>query len=157
MDCFDGIAAALEVMGNVEFEFGVTRIGRGENLIDFFGTLAERTHVVVIAERNSKFGSLLADRGQQLSESLVIFGGNRAIPRAVVGDLQIFSAGGFKKLCVRDMLRNLLGFGSVDVHSAARKRDECEFVLREQIGEFLRALEFIDGVGANLNSRESKR
>ena len=108
--------------------------------------------MVVIAERDSEFRSLLAERGEQLAEAFVIFRGDRAILWAVVGDLKIFSAGIFEELSVRDVFRDLLGFGSVDIHAAAGERDESEFVSREQIRNFLRALEFIDRIGANLDS-----
>ena len=78
-DGFHGIAAALEIVGNVEFQLGVARIGGFEDLIDFFGMLAERAHVIVVAERNSEIGGAFAEFGEQLAQVFVVRGGDRAI------------------------------------------------------------------------------
>ena len=60
---FDRIAAALEIMRDVEFELRVARVGRRQDLIDFFRGLPKRTHVIVITQWDSNFRGLLPDRG----------------------------------------------------------------------------------------------
>src|SRR5207247_5475801 len=65
-DRTDRIAAALMVMRHVELEPHVSWIGRVQNPIDVVGLLADRSHVIVVAERHADIRGSLADLGEQL-------------------------------------------------------------------------------------------
>src|SRR5204863_9442707 len=67
----DGIDATLLVVGDVELELHVARVGRGKNLIHLLGPFANRVHVIVVPERDAEIRRSFADFGEQTSEPLI--------------------------------------------------------------------------------------
>ena len=55
------IAAALLIVGDIEFKFDVARIGRLHDPIHFIGRFAQAAHVIVIADRHAQIDGSLAD------------------------------------------------------------------------------------------------
>src|ERR1700687_1385344 len=54
VDGFHGVAAALEIVRDIQFQFDVPRIRQAHDLIEFLGALAKRAHMIVISERDSE-------------------------------------------------------------------------------------------------------
>src|SRR5206468_5121284 len=69
-DRADRIAAALLIMGDIELELDISRVGRLEDLIDLPGAFANRIHVVVVAERDAQVCAAFADFSEQASQPL---------------------------------------------------------------------------------------
>ena len=69
---FGRVAPALEVMRHIEFQLGVARVRRLQNLLYLFGTLSQRAHVVVVSERNSQVGGALSYFCDELAQAYVI-------------------------------------------------------------------------------------
>ncbi len=119
-DGLHGIATAHLVVRDVELELHVTRICRVEDPPHLVGTLADRVHVIVIAERDSKIECSLADLRQHPSKSLVVVAREFAF-RARIRRLQIQPADVPHELRVPGVeLELLLLERRVDAHAAAR-------------------------------------
>ena len=130
-----GIAAALLVVRDVQQHLDVARIGGVEHTIDFFRTLADAVHVVVIRDWNADVGSALADLGHQLAQPLVVCGHQRAFWTRVreLQELPADVAHEPRVLQVRGHVFRLeLRF---DPHVPARERHHRQAMLRQQLLE----------------------
>src|SRR5579885_858877 len=156
LDGLCGIAAALEIVRDIEFQLHIARIARFEDLRDLLRMLAERTHVIVVAQWNAKVGGALAEFAEQSSKLLAVCGGNAAMAGAVVGNLQINSAGLPQEFCVRKVLGNFFRFRRVDIDAPARQGDKVQFVLLQKISERSGRSKFRDAIRAKLNARKAK-
>src|SRR5579883_1783644 len=156
LDGLHGIAATLEIVSDIEFQLQIAWIARFEDLRDLLRMLAERTHVIVVAQWNAKVGCALAELAEQSSKLLAVCSGNAAIAGAVVGNLQINSAGLPQEFCVRKVLGNFLGFRRVDIDAPARQGNKVQFVLLQKISERSGRSKFRDAIRAKLNARKAK-
>src|SRR5436190_10042342 len=130
------IAAALVVVRNIELELHVARVRGFENAIDVVGLLADRAHVIVITERNAEIGGPLSDLSEELAKTHRVGRFHRAVLRALVGDLEVESADVVNEPRVaRVLLDDARLDRRVDVHAAARERDQREPALREEIAQ----------------------
>ena len=111
-------------MRDIEFEFGVARVGGCEDAVDFVGVFAERAHVVVVPEGHAEVGGALAQFGHELAEFLLVVGSDGAIFGAIVGDLQVEAAGVVDEFGVSGVLGKFVGGGTVDGEAAAGECDE---------------------------------
>ena len=153
------IAAALLVVRDVELEFHVPRIGRVENTVDRLGRLAQRAHVIVVADADAEIRTAPADLGEQTSEPRVIAGGHRAPFRPRVRDLQIEPAGvADESRVARVLVDDLRVRSRLDRDAAARERDERQMMPGEHVAQLARpTAELLQDVGPDLDAGKAER
>src|SRR5713226_932500 len=151
VDGFHGVAAALEIVRDIQFQFDEARIRKTHDLIKLFGAFAERAHVIVITERDSEISGALAELGESFSQKFEVRGSRGAAFRTIVDDLEVKSASVAQKLGVRCVLGDALLRGcGVAEQIAAGKRHELQLVTTKQIAHRSRTAKLGNAVGAQL-------
>src|ERR1700682_774296 len=136
LDGFRGVAAALKMVRDVQFQFDVARIRKAHNLIEFFGALAQRAHVIVIAERDSEIRGALAEFGESLAKLFEVWRSRGTAFRSIVDFLEGESARVAQKLGVRRVLGDaFFRHAGVAEQIAAGKRHELQVALAKWIAQ----------------------
>src|SRR5947207_6495700 len=99
----DWISATLEIMGNVELELHVTRIGCGQHALESVRVLAHGSHMIVIAEPDAEVGGALADLRQHSSQALVVGVCDRTVFRFLIQHLKLKAAYIVHEFCIGSM------------------------------------------------------
>src|SRR5262249_4005727 len=84
VDGLSRIAATLNIVGNVQLQFYVTRIRRIQNPVHLFRLLAQAAHMVVIAHGNAQVRGAFADSSEKVAKFLVVVWNDRAVLRTLV-------------------------------------------------------------------------
>src|SRR5579872_6191599 len=134
VDGLHRIAAALQVVSDVEFQLAVARIGGLENLVESLRALTHGTHVIVIAERDSQIGNSFAYLSEQFSQAPVLCRTDRPTLRRFIDELKIKSSSVMQELGVGSVHCQVTGLQlGIDVEISARQCSEDEVVLLEQV------------------------
>src|SRR6266436_2721866 len=158
LDGFHGVAPALEIVRDIQFQLDVPRIRQTHDLIEFFGAFTKRTHMIVISERNSEVGGALAKLGESFGQLFEVHRGRRTALGAIVENLEIESACVAQEFGMRRMLGNALFRGrGIAEQISAGKRHELQLVLAKQIAHRGGASKLRDAVGSQLNAAKTNR
>src|SRR5260370_33204016 len=134
MDGFHGVATALKIVGDIQFQFDVARIGKTHDLVKLFGAFAERAHVVMVSERDSEISGALAELGESFAQLFEVRRGGGTTLGTIIKDLEVESAYVAQKVGVGRVLGNAVfrnRWGANQI--AAGKRHELQFVPPKQI------------------------
>src|SRR6266849_3217042 len=151
IDGFHGVATALEIVGDIQFQFDIARIRKTHDLIKLFGAFAERAHVVMVSERDSEISGALAKLGESFAQLFEVRRGCGTALGTIIKDLEVESACVAKKLGVCRVLGNAVFRDRwVANQIAAGKRHELQFVPAKQIAHRGGTAKLGDAVGAQL-------
>src|SRR5262249_15788082 len=69
---FHRIATTLLVVGDIQLEFDVARVGGAHDPVNFIGRFTQTSHVVVIPQRNAEASGPLPDLSEEAAELLEV-------------------------------------------------------------------------------------
>src|SRR6266851_1835433 len=151
IDGFRGVAATLKIVRDIQFQFDVAGIRKTHDLVEFFGTLPERAHMIVISERDSEVSGALAELGESFGQLFEVCRSHSTALRAIVDYLEVESSRVAQKFGARSMFADALFRDSrVAEQVTAGKRHELQLVLAKQIAHRGGTAKLRDAVRAQL-------
>src|SRR2546422_1052001 len=130
------IASGLLIVRYVEQQAYESRIGGVEHARHFVRRLAERTHVIVVAEGDAQVTAPPADLSEQPSHALEVLGHRRLPARALVDHLEVSSPNVADELRMPRVLSQGFRFSRwIERNVPARQRHEHEALVGEQLLE----------------------
>ena len=151
------IAAALQIVRDVEQELDVARIRCREHAVGIVRPFPDRSHVRMIGERNAHLRGFSPDQREERAEPFAVRW-RHVGRRLFVRDLEKQSAHVVHELRARYVIGDHPPFTrDIEAHAPARQRHEGQLLLREEVAKHRRlSHEVPDDSGACLNAGISR-